>query len=163
MTLLVLLVSTRAARQAELDRQAKEDDRLEKSRHDLRVQRAQDKREQLADLRQAPYVECYQELRRTSVEVHETGYGFGTLPFTWNLRAYESVLRLEIFAEWETRVAANAAYSALYRWGEAGPFDYESDEEIAFQAANEAFLIAIRHDLRIEVDENRLSQADIIR
>lgn len=163
MTLLVLLISTRASRSNEYARQTREDDRLEKSRHDQRVEQALARDSKLAALRQDPYVACFQELRKASVAVHEAGYANEKLSFGWQFAAYEAVLRLEVFATWETRTEAFHAYDSLWRWGDAGPFGYESDEELAFDKARAEFLVAIRHDLRIEIDDNRLSEADIIR
>ena len=163
MTLVVLLISTRNARLNEAARQSSEDRRLEAGRHDLRVQLAIDQHEKLAHLRQDPYVRCFQEFRKTSVVVHDAGYANEELPADWQLAAYEAVLQLEVFADWNTREAAHDAYSALYSWGAAGPFNHESEQERLFNRARDSFLIAIRHDLRIEVDENRLSEADVVR
>lgn len=58
--------------------------------------------------------------------------------------------------------AADVAYTALYAWGHAGQKDYESEEEIAFERARNLFLIVARHDLAIEMDENRLNETSII-
>lgn len=118
--------------------------------------------EKLASVRQAPYIEFYQELRKASLLVHDAGYAHDKLPSDRQLAAYEAALRLEVFATWETRVAAFAAYTSLTRWGDSGPFEYESEDELAFDNARASLLVAMRHDLRIEVDENRLSEADII-
>ena len=163
MTLVVLLLSNRNAQRNEQARQEREDGRLEKSRHDLRVQLAIARDERLVDLRKGPYVECFQVFRETSLAIHSAGYAQEQLPSGWQLPAYQALLRLEVFAEWETRRATHAAYSALYAWGAAGPFDYESEQEKEYDAARDEFLIALRHDLRIQVDENRLDEADIVR
>ena len=163
MTLVVLLLSNRNAQRNEQARQEREDGRLEKSRLDLRVQLAIARDERLADLRKGPYVECFQVFRETSLAIHNAGYAQEQLPFGWQLPAYQALLRLEVFAEWETRRAGHAAYLALYAWGAAGPFAYESEEEREYDAARDEFLIALRHDLRIQVDENRLDEADIVR
>jgi hypothetical protein len=163
MTLAVLLISTNSARANARAWQESEDGRIETARHDVRVQLARSQYEKLARLRQGPYVECFQEYRKAALVIHAAGYAQADLPIDWQLPAYEALLQLEVFAEWETRVAARAAYSALFHWGFTGPFNYESEQEQAFDAARDAFLVAIRHDLGIEVDDNRISEADVVR
>ncbi|MCJ1707421.1 hypothetical protein [Microbacterium sp. VKM Ac-2923] len=101
------------------------------------------------------YLTFYRELRRTSVAIHDAGYGIGPdLKFGWQEGAFEALQSLRVFASPDTLMHAEAVYSALYRWGDAERTDYESDEEIEFHHKLEDFLAAVRADIGI-VDTNR--------
>jgi len=161
---LIVLVTNRQTTRREETRQEREDERLEKGRFEQRVDRAIKRHERLVGIRTSPYVDFYQELRDAALQVHDVGYGLqeGALPFGWQLAAYDAVLRLEVYATPDTHSAAQDAYIALWRWGNVGPRDYESDEELLFDTARTLYLSAARHDLGIQIDASRLSD-DVIR
>lgn len=163
-TVVVLLISNAAGRARERERDLREDARLEKSRHDQRVQWARESHTRLSELRRPIYLEFYQRLRSTALAVYNAGLEEQpSMEPNWQLPAYESLLRLQIVADPETYAAASRAYSALQRWGDNGPSDWESKEQTAFDEARDSYLGAIRHDLGIELDDGRLSASDIIR
>jgi hypothetical protein len=161
--ILVVILTNRQTIKRDEARQDRQDARLERLRRDGRVQRAVDNRWRIIELQRDYYVDFHKELRAASLAIHDAGYEIGPkLEFGWNLSVYESLIRLQVFASEATFEAASEANTRLWRWGESGEGGYESDLEIAYDKAFDQFLIAVRHDLGIEIDEDRLSADDII-
>jgi hypothetical protein len=160
----IVLLSNAQAAKMERTRQDREDERLEKSRHDLRVTSAMERRRYMQEAQKQYYLQLHQELKAAARVVHEAGYQIGPpLEFLWNVPAFDALNRLEVYASPETYDAAHEAYSALWEWGDSGQGGYESPQEIEYDRALAKYLIAIRHDLGVEVDEGRLSADDVIR
>ncbi len=151
---LIVLLTNKQTINREEARQKQEDIRLEKMQEDTRTQRQQEERWRVIDLQKDYYVSLYQELRAASLAVHNAGYGLGPqLEFSWNLPAFEALLRLRVFASESAYDAAEEAYTALWLWGDSGPTDYESKEEITYSSALRDYVVAVRRDLGIEVAE----------
>jgi hypothetical protein len=159
----VVVMSNVSASRREQRRLDREDDRLERQRHDARVRLAREAAWRVIDVQREYYVDFYMELRAASLVIHAAGYAGDPIPPNWQLPAYDSLMRLRVFASLSTYEAAEDAYNALYRWGALDGVAYESDEELEYDSALDAYLVAVRHDLGIEIDTNRLSEADVIR
>jgi hypothetical protein len=104
----------------------------------------------VGEVQRAYYVSFYSELRKAALAIHDAGYEIGPpLEFGWQFPAYDSLENLRVFASPGTFEQAEAAYDALYRWGDADRTDYESDEEIEFHTRLDDYLAAVRADIGI--------------
>lgn len=128
----------------------------EEARADHESQRwAREDAWRIGELQRGYYLAYFHALRKTSVAIHNAGYDIGPpLEFGWQEEAAGALHDLRVFATPDTLMHAEAAYTALYRWGDAERTDYESDEEIEFDARLEDFLAAVRADIGV-VDVNR--------
>lgn len=161
--IVIVLLSNHQAVQREEARQDREDARLKLLRHDARVQRAGDDQRRVIELRKDYYIDLYREFRKTSLAVHNAGYEIGPkLEFGWNLPMYEALIRLRVFASDAAYQAASEANTRLWRWGDSHEGGFESDLEIAYDEALESYLRAVRHDLGIAIDEDRLNVDNLV-
>lgn len=102
----------------------------------------------VGEVQRGYYVAFYGELRTAAVAIHNAGYGIGKpLTFGWQEPSYNALQTLRVFASPGTLEYAEAAYSALYRWGDADPVDYETREEVEFDSRLSEFLEAVRTDV----------------
>jgi hypothetical protein len=70
----------------------------------------------------------------------------------WQLPAFHSLLRLQIFATPEAAAAANEAFNTLLKWGSAESryiTDCGHGDEALYDKAHERFTSILRRDLKI--------------
>lgn len=111
------------------------------------------------DHRRSAYEAFYESLREMAETVYDHGLGLspesedGKLPEGWQRVTFHASQRLAVYAPLRVYEAANRAYSAAGRWGEGtihgqdddGFYDRQAD----YDAAEKAFLVAMRLDLGI--------------
>jgi hypothetical protein len=94
------------------------------------------------------------KLRATAIAVWDAGYEIGpSVEFGWQLPLFDSLNRLRLFATPEGAAAADDAYDALWRWGDANATVNEDafhDGNDAYDAAQEQFLRVVRSDMGVE-------------
>lgn len=111
------------------------------------------------DQRRDSYIDFSQHLRAAALAVHNAGYELGpALEFGWNLPLYESLLRLRVFASPRAADAAQHAYDAAWRWGDAAGSvrdDHFHDNESKFDQAELDLLSVIRTDLGVDAGDTQ--------
>lgn len=137
---LIVLLTNRAAVQREEARMAHE---LKRWTHENAWK--------VGEIQRAYYVSFYSELRKAALAIHDAGYAIGPPldEFGWQFPAYDSLQNLRVFAGPGTLEQAEAAYDALYRWGSSDRTDYESEEELVFNARLDDYLAAVRADIGV--------------
>ena len=88
------------------------------------------------------YVEFELQVRLAAVQVEQTSSSFD-FEDGWNDAAFQSMLRLQIFATPEAIEAADRLYLSLLRWGEGG------DSESSYDDAHARFMSVVRRDLHV--------------
>lgn len=109
--------------------------------------------------RSSRYMDFEEQLRSTAVAVYEAQSGVGpALEDGWQTPAFESLLRLQVFAMRETKTAAVNAYDSLLRWGEASVAN-SYHAEATYDKAHDQYLDAIRRDMRINIGGTDMDQS----
>ncbi|MEU4744780.1 hypothetical protein AB0G02_30560 [Actinosynnema sp. NPDC023658] len=143
----VLLTARNASR--------REDLRWKRERERERELWAREDGQRTLDHRGEAYIDFYTKVRECSLRIHEHGYEGASLPPHWQLPAFESFLRLQIFAVQGVSETALEVYKCLLDWGLAQPPGAEeqeepTSEEIDFNTALSAFFGAVRRDLGVD-------------
>lgn len=120
------------------------------------------------DQKREVYVDFHQQLRVASLAIFDLLYKQGPpLGDGWQLPLYESLLRVRIFGSREVSIAASHAYQTSFDWGGTQPHEateivgvLSSPGEEEQEAAIEAYLEAMRHDLGIEMPTPVALQAE---
>lgn len=100
--------------------------------------------------RSSCYIDFEEQLRLAALAVYEAQSGIrAMLDEDWQTSAFQSLLRLQIFATQETTAAAVDAYDSLLRWAEASDTN-SYHAEATYDKAHDQYLASIRRDLRID-------------
>ena len=108
--------------------------------------------------RREAYTDFYEALRNMMLRVYSHGMGLSDddaeeLPWNWQFTTYQRLQHLEMYGTLAVSVAADKAYTAVWRWGHHAKYGVDDDEFHANQeAADDAeryLLRTIRRDLSI--------------
>jgi hypothetical protein len=109
--------------------------------------------------RSSCYMEFEEQIRSTALAVYEAQSGVNSmLDEDWQNSAFQSLLRLQVFAPPDTTAASLSVYDALLRWGEASR-ENSYHMEAFYDRAHDQYLAAIRRDLGITIHETDMDQS----